>query len=280
MTPRNRLAPSFRTLLAALACGVALLAVPGRALADDAQTERFERTFDLEGIDRVRLQNVNGAVHLATWTRPHLRVEATKRAKGSRAERALKETEIRVVKLGTSISIETILPKEEKLFGFLTLGDSKGAEVSYELFLPAAVPVEVETVNGRIVAEGRAASLTLNTVNGSVKVEAHDAPLSVNTVNGSVDVAFSGALKPSDLETVNGSVSVACSKESSIRYELETVNGRIRSDFAGLTVEGKWGPKEARGSFNGGRERLAVETVNGEVRLLIAEAVRRPGEPR
>lgn len=237
----------------------------------ETRTEKFAQTYELGGIERVRLQNVNGAVTITTWDRPHLRVEAVKRAKGGRAEQALRDTRIRVSKQGPVIAVETILPKQEKLFGF-TWGDRKGAEVTYEVHLPAAMPVEIETVNGRIVAEGRAASLSLNTVNGSVRVEAHDAPLSVSTVNGSVEVAFLGAMKPAELETVNGSVTVACSKESSIRYQLETVNGRIRSDFAGLTVEGKWGPKEARGSFNGGRDRLAVETVNGEVRLLVAEA--------
>jgi len=68
---------------------------------------------------------------------------------------------------------------------------------------------------------------------------------------------------------------VTAARESSIRYNLQTVNGRIRSEFAELTVEGKWGPKEARGEVNGGRETLSVETVNGEVRLQVTEAAAR-----
>ena len=69
----------------------------------------------------------------------------------------------------------------------------------------------------------------------------------MNTVNGSVEVAFAGPLRPAELETVNGSVTVTCARDSSFRYDLQTVNGRIRSEFAELSVEGKWGPKEARG---------------------------------
>jgi hypothetical protein len=34
-----------------------------------------------------------------------------------------------------------------------------------------------------------------------------------------------------------------------------------------LTVTGKFGPKEGRGSFNGGGETLSAETVNGSIRL-------------
>jgi hypothetical protein len=52
-----------------------------------------------------------------------------------------------------------------------------------------------------------------------------------------------------------------------VRYDLATVNGRIEGDDVGLAVEGKFGPKEARGSFNGGAETLHCETVNGTIRL-------------
>jgi hypothetical protein len=271
---RNLLPPPARTTL--FAGLFATLLLGPAALAGEALAERFQKTYDLEGVTKVRLQNVNGPVRIGTWDRAHLRLEAVKKAKGRSAEKAIKETEIRIGKQGHVIEIETILPKHDKLFGIFSFGESRGAEVTYDLQLPPDTVVEIETVNGRIVAEHRSASLSLNTVNGSVRVEAHDGPLHVNTVNGSVDVEFAGPLRVSDLETVNGSVTVACSKESSIEYALQTVNGRIRSDFAGLTVEGKWGPKEARGTFNGGRDRLSVETVNGEVRLLIAEAQEKP----
>ncbi len=275
--PRRPLAR--RAALAAAVASLLTLPAPLLGAPADVATERFEKTYEMEGVQRVRLQNVNGPVRVSTWDRPHLQVEAVKKAKGSRAEQNLRDTQIRILKQGSSINVETILPKQEKLFGFLSFGESRGAEVSYEIRLPAATTVEIETVNGRIVAEGRSGSLSLNTVNGSVRVDSQDAPLHVNTVNGSVDVAFRGPLHASDLETVNGSVSVACSRESSIRYQFSTVNGRIRSDFAGLTVEGKWGPKEARGTFNGGRDRLAVETVNGEVRLLFADGPKAPPAP-
>jgi len=85
-------------------------------------------------------------------------------------------------------------------------------------------------------------------------------------VNGSLRVAFRGPLKRSHLETVNGSVEVAFAKASSVRYDLETINGRIEADFD-LAVEGKYGPKEAKGTYNGGSESLHCETVNGSIRL-------------
>lgn len=248
------------------------LALPGQAQAGQAREERFEKTYDGSGIDRVRLQNVNGAVHVVTWKKPHIRVSAVKKAKGSNAAEVLEETKIRVTKQGTTIDVETVLPRPARSWGLFSWGDRSGAVVTYELSLPAGLEVDVETVNGRVSAERRLAALTLNTVNGSVRVDAHGAPLQVNTVNGSVEVSFDGPLQASDIETVNGSVTVSCSRDSSFRFDLQTVNGKIRSDFPEVTVEGKWGPKEARGTVADGKGRLAVETVNGEVRILAAEA--------
>jgi hypothetical protein len=266
---RKLLANGSLTLVAVLLA--VLASSSGAALASEPATEKFEKSFDLTGITRVRLQNVNGPVRVLSWEKDLFRLEAIKKARGSRMEQNLRETEIRITQHGGTIDVETILPKRSRWYGFFAFGDTRGAEVSYELRLPPAVAVEIETVNGRILAEKRTGTLALNTVNGSVRVEAHDAPLRVNTVNGSVDVAFLGSLKPADLETVNGSVIVACSRLSSIRYQLQTVNGRIRSDFEGLTVEGKWGPREAKGTLNGGKDRLSVETVNGEIRLVCPD---------
>jgi DUF4097 and DUF4098 domain-containing protein YvlB len=251
------------------------VAISGSAQAGQSLEEKFEKTYDGAGIDRLRLQNVNGAVRIGTWEKAHIRVSAMKRAKGSRAEEALEETQIRVTKQGATLDVETVLPKPTRTWGIFNWGGRTGAEVAYEVLLPAGLEVDVETVNGRVSAENRVGPMTLNTVNGSVRVEAHDAPLSVNTVNGSVEVDFAGSLQSADLETVNGSVTVSCGRDSSFRYDLQTVNGKIRSDFPDVQVEGKWGPKEARGTIAGGKDRLTIETVNGEVRIVARDLAAR-----
>jgi hypothetical protein len=257
-------------LLAGSIAALVLAAAPW-AVASDTAEERFEKSYDLTGIQKVRVQNVNGAVHVETWEKPELSLVAVKRVKGTSSVETLKETEIRVQKSGSTLEIETVLPKSRG-WGLFSWWRSRVVEVGYELKLPAAIAVQVETVNGRILAERRSGPLVLNTVNGTIRVVSQEGPVRANTVNGSVEVTFTGPVRKAELETVNGSVTVTGARESSIRYNLQTVNGRIRSEFAALTVEGKWGPKEARGEFNGGREALSVETINGEVRLQVADA--------
>jgi len=267
----DRSRPRPRLLAPVAILSLIAVALSGVARAGEALEERFEKTYVGTGIDRLKLQNVNGAVRVGTWDKAGIRVSAVKRAKGSGAEEALKGTQIRVTKQGSTLDIETILPKPARSWGLFNWGNPGGAEVTYELLLPAGLEVDVETVNGRVTAEGRSAPLTLNTVNGSVRVDTHAARLNVNTVNGSVEVTFAGPLQAADLETVNGSVTVSCARDSSFRFDLQTVNGKIRSDFPEVSVEGKWGPKEARGSVADGKGRLAVETVNGEVRIVALE---------
>ncbi|MFI5119924.1 MAG: DUF4097 family beta strand repeat-containing protein [Thermoanaerobaculia bacterium] len=259
---KNRLIPVLFALASLAASGLR---------AEDATQERFEKKYDLAGIRKVTVQNVNGSIQIETGG-DQLHVVAVKKVKSSSDSDLLKETEIRVTKSGSVIEVESILPKRGGFFQWSFFGRASSADVAYQITLPAALALEAETVNGRLAAANRTGDLVLSTVNGGVHVEGQDGPLKVNTVNGSVEVSFAGPMRQASLETVNGSVTVTCARESSIRCTLQTTNGRIQSQFPEVTVEGKWGPKEARGAINGGRESLAVETVNGDVRLYVADA--------
>ena len=261
-TRKSRLIPVLFALSSFAASGLR---------AEDATQERFEKKYDLAGVHKVRVQNVNGPIQIETGG-DQLRVVAVKKVKSASDSDLLKETEIRVTKSGSVIEVETMLPKRGGFFQWSFFGRGSSAEVAYQITLPAALALEAETVNGRLAAANRTGDLVLSTVNGGVRVDGHDGPLKVNTVNGSVEVSFAGLMRQANLETVNGSITVTCARESSIRCTLQTTNGRIQSQFPEVTVEGKWGPKEARGAINGGRESLAVETVNGDVRLYVADA--------
>ena len=239
-----------------------VLLVASTAVADDAV---FEKAYSMEGVSRVSVENVNGKIEAYAWDRPYLRVRAVKTAHGGRAEETLRLTEIRVKKSGDEIQLETVNPRRRRLFGFLDFG-SRNAHVDYELHLPALAQARLETCNGKVLAIGLGSSIACDAVNGSIELRDVYGPVRATTVNGSVRVVFRGPLRESRVETVNGSVDVAFDRQSSIRYVLETVNGRIEGDFA-LAVEGKFGPKEARGTYNGGAESLRCETVNGSIRL-------------
>jgi hypothetical protein len=250
-----------RPLAAALL--LVALAAPLRAAGGDQ--EIFEKAYSMDGITKISVENVNGDIAATAWDRPYFKLRAVKKASGGRAEETLRLTEIRVQKLGNEIKVETVNPKRRRLFGFLDFGGS-GAHVDYELQIPTKADVRFETCNGKLSASGFAGTISSDAVNGSIELAGIAGPTSANTVNGSVRLAFAGPLRKSRIETVNGSIEVAFDKSSSVRYDLETVNGHIEGSFE-MPVEGKFGPKEARGSYNGGTEPLHCGTVNGTIRL-------------
>jgi hypothetical protein len=247
----------------AVALLVLALAAPLRA--GGGEQEVFEKAYSMEGIAKISVENVNGNIEATAWDKPYFKVYAVKKADGSRAQETLRLTEIRVQKIGSEIKVETVNPKRRRLFGFLDFGGS-GSHVDYELKIPSRTDVRFETCNGRLAASGFSGKISSDAVNGSIELAGIAGPTSANTVNGSVRLAFAGPLRNTRIETVNGSIDVAFDKSSSVRYDLETVNGHIEGNFE-MPVEGKFGPKEARGSYNGGTEPLHCETVNGTIRL-------------
>jgi DUF4097 and DUF4098 domain-containing protein YvlB len=263
LSAEMRMRASRRALIGLV--GLACLAAPAVARGEEV----FEKAYSMEGVTRVSVENVNGQIAAQAWERPYLKIRAVKQGSGVRSAEMVQQTEIRVRKVGDEIKIETISPHRRRLFGFLDLGTG-GVRVDYELKIPAAATTHLETCNGRVEANGFGGDFSVDSVNGSVELKGLTGPVKATTVNGSVRVAFNGPLRRSRLETVNGSVEVLFDRASSVAYDLETINGRIESDFD-LKVEGKYGPKEAKGSYNGGGESLHCETVNGSIRLKTAE---------
>jgi DUF4097 and DUF4098 domain-containing protein YvlB len=247
------------------AAALLALALAAPLTATDPNQEVFEKAYSMEGVVKISVENVNGNIAATAWDKPYFKLRATKRAEGGHAEETLRLTEIRVQKVGNEIKVETVNPKRRRLFGFLDFG-STGAQVEYDLQIPSKTDVRFETSNGKLVANGFAGTISGDAVNGSIELAGIAGPTNANTVNGSVRLAFAGPLHKTRIETVNGSIDVAFDKSSSVRYELETVNGHIEGTFD-MPVEGKFGPKEARGSLNGGTEPLHCETVNGTIRL-------------
>ncbi|MEO8359296.1 MAG: DUF4097 family beta strand repeat-containing protein [Vicinamibacteria bacterium] len=140
--------------------------------------------------------------------------------------------------------------------------------VEFEVRVPRDVAFEGRTVNGSIHAEveGRA---SVATVNGSIEVEA-GALTDATTVNGSIRATVRTEVNsPEDIKltTVNGSVRLRLPEGVNADVSAKTVNGGITSEFDGITVHKKWGPRSAEGRLgNGGRE-LEVTTVNGGITI-------------
>src|SRR4029077_1752236 len=88
------------------------------------------------------------------------------------------------------------------------------------------------------------------------------------TVNGEIVASIGGATWSDALEfrTVNGAITLNLPANLSTEVRAKTINGDIQTDFP-LMVTGRLGPRSVRGTIGSGGRRLALETVNGSIRL-------------
>lgn len=141
------------------------------------------------------------------------------------------------------------------------------ASADLTIQVPRGAHVSANTVNGGVRVAGMNGEVKATTVNGGVNVTTSGGPVSATTVNGSVRAAIGTATREAmRFSTVNGSVEVSLPGQISADLDISTVNGSINTEFP-ITVTGRWGPKNARGTINGGGETISISTVNGSVRL-------------
>ena len=245
-----------------LVLAVVLAAAASKARAD---SDRFEKAYSLDGVNRIRVENVNGSVELKTWDRNYVRVTALK----SGTSWAMQNTLVQVTQPGPEIRVQTIAPHSRHLFSFL-FGGHRVARVEYELLAPVGTPVTLETVNGSVRVEGRRAEIRAETVNGSVDLrDIRGGPVRAETVNGRITLACDSEIEGAHLETVNGSIEATFPAAASIRYRLSSINGRLEA--ADRESRGhSFGGRKLEGEVNGGRALVHAETVNGGIRILLS----------
>lgn len=148
-------------------------------------------------------------------------------------------------------------------------GRGKNASVSYAVSVPVGVKVDIGTVSGGIGVADVSGPVKAETVNGKVQVAALTGPVTASSVNGSVSVAIDSLGGSGDIElsTVNGSVTAQLPSSLEAQLSMETVHGSIHSDFDVTGTDTSAG-KEIKGMIGSGGRRVALETVNGSVKLL------------
>src|SRR5438309_767113 len=116
------------------------------------------------------------------------------------------------------------------------------------------------------VAPGKA--IEIKGVNGDVRASAGSGDVEVTAVNGEIVASLGRATWSDALEfrTVNGGITLDLPAGLSTEVRAKTVNGDIQTDFS-LMVTGRLGPRSLRGTIGNGGRRLALETVNGSIRL-------------
>jgi len=221
----------------------------------------------------VEIKGVNGAIRAEPAAGNDVEIVALKRGRRS----SPRDVQVKVVPHDGGLTVCAVYPTS----GFGAANDcqpgtggrmsvrNNDVSVDFTVRVPAGSGLVARTVNGSVHASGLRARVEAHTVNGSVKLFTEGAA-TAETVNGSIDAALGRTdwKDSASFQTVNGSITLALPREASTAVQARTVNGRIATDFelAGARVS----RRELTGTIGAGGRKLALETVNGGIRLRQA----------
>jgi DUF4097 and DUF4098 domain-containing protein YvlB len=271
-----------RALLGLFACLSLLVTASGSARAQTAEqvTEEFHQTYPLSPGGRVRLENINGSVHISAWDRNEVKVDAVKRAY---TRERLAEAKIEVTTNAGSINIKTDYPERDNL---TFTDDNYGrrnnpASVEYTLTVPRSARLDsIELINGGLDITGVTGDVRASSINGRVTARGLTGEARLSTINGRLEAVFDrlDASKPITLSSVNGSVALTLPSDSNAELKASTVHGGIRNDFGLPVRRGKYVGRDLAGRLGQGGPRIKLDNVNGSITITHA-ADGRPVSP-
>lgn len=248
----------------------ALLVLALGAHASDHQgafTEELHQSYTLTPDGRVELDNINGAVHISTWDRNEVKVDAVKYAD---SKERLDEARIEIDSGKDYLSIRTKYRDQDLTFNWGSHNNPPSVE--YTLTVPRGARLdEIKLINGALDITGVSGEVHASCING--KLEAHNLSgrADLSTINGHLDAKFDQLPgSPVELHSVNGSVELTIPSDSKAEIEASTVSGGIENDFGLRVNHHRFVGHDLRGELGNGGPRIKLENVNGRVKIRHA----------
>jgi len=274
----------------------------------ESHDQTIEKTFTVDGMPHLRVQNVSGETAIRVGESGQVRVVARKRVKGGSADRAkrlLENVEVRIEQRGNDIFVEPHLYEQERTW--LDLFRGKRFRVDFEITVPRETAVNAQTVSGDLDLNGTRGPARVESVSGDVNIENVQGPMRIKSVSGDVqvtdyvgslegssvsgDVDIRGRVHSCELHTVSGDISIDLDPEVGGREtRLKTISGDVEvglltsscvCDFH--TASGdldcevparvmREGRKDRTVVVGDGSSRLTVKTVSGDLTIKPASS--------
>jgi DUF4097 and DUF4098 domain-containing protein YvlB len=256
---------------AALGSLCVLLALALSAHASDqrgALTEEFHQSYAITSNGRIELDNINGAVHISSWERNEVKVDAVKYAD---TKERLDEAKIEIDSGKDYLSIRTKYPEHNNNWNWGS--HNNPASVEYTLTVPRTASLdEIKLINGALDLTGITGEVRASCING--RLEAHDLSgrAKLSTINGRLDARFA-QLSGQDVElnSVNGSLELTIPSDSNAEVDASTVSGGISNDFGLHVNDHRFVGHDLRGELGKGGSHIRLSDVNGRIEIRHAQ---------
>jgi len=202
---------------------------------------------------------MNGGVRVEGWDRDVVEVRAKVWGNAGSSARAREiADEVRLQMRNGTLSAEGP-----------DTGRREGWGVSWEVMVPRATDLDIETHNGGIGVTDVHGRIDFSALNGGVHLTGVAGDVEGRTTNGGLNIELDGTRWDGaglDVETTNGGVTLHVPSDYSAELETGTVNGGIDIGFP-ITVQGRIGKRLTTTLGEGGAMVRAV-TTNGGVRIV------------
>jgi len=256
---------------AALGSLCALLALAIGAHASDhrgALSEEFHQTYAITSDGRIELDNINGSVHISSWDRNEVKVDAVKYAD---TKERLDEAKIEIDSGKDYLSIRTKYPDHNNNWNWGS--HNNPASVEYTLTVPRTASLdEIKLINGALDLTGITGEVRASCING--RLEAHDLSgrAKLSTINGRLDARFAQISgQDVDLNSVNGSLELTIPSDSNAEVDASTVSGGISNDFGLRVNDHRFVGHDLRGELGKGGSHIHLSDVNGRIEIRHAQ---------
>ena len=256
---------------AALGSLCALLALAIGAHASDhrgALSEEFHQTYAITSDGRIELDNINGSVHISSWDRNEVKVDAVKYAD---TKERLDEAKIEIDSGKDYLSIRTKYPDHNNNWNWGS--HNNPASVEYTLTVPRTSSLdEIKLINGALDLTGITGEVRASCING--RLEAHDLSgrAKLSTINGRLDARFAQLSgQDVDLNSVNGSLELTIPSDSNAEVDASTVSGGISNDFGLRVNDHRFVGHDLRGELGKGGSHIRLSDVNGRIEIRHAQ---------
>jgi hypothetical protein len=202
--------------------------------------EKITRVIIVEDGVTLSIENASGDVVVSAGAPGELRLEAVKRARGTRetAQRQLEGTRVEVLERPGRVAIRTASDNPRSRVA-----------VDYALVVPSSTAIEVRAISGDISVTGLRGEVRAETVRGSIRATGLHRAASLRAVVGDVRVDTSALEGDLTANSVSGSVILTGLTARSVT--AGSVSGNV------TLVDGAY-------------ERLQAQSINGNVELASA----------
>jgi len=229
------------------------------------QEKTYAKTFTVNPQGAIlEVANTNGKIEVEAVDGNVIDVKATITVKGNSEEaarEALKQVEIREDASPARVRLESKQPRMRN-----------SVEIRYTLRVPRSVKVDVRNTNGAIELSNLQGGVRAETTNGGVKGRGLLGAVEASATNGGLDIQMAGlAADGVRLETTNGGITLGLPGTAKATLSARCVNGGISVTDLAFEKDGENSRRHVEGKINGGGAPLKVETVNGGVRIKLAQ---------